>query len=228
MRKRYFAVLKLFHGIQRLLKTNIHTLIWISFLLLPCILLGQPGPSGAADDLAYDFAKHRGKVLFRNVEWGASKEQVLRADNSERRETGRDHLKLSSFLGDVSTDITYFFWKNHLIKGTYISSANYGEYSKFMEKYVYFKDMLTTKHGKPYIDTANWQNMEYKSQPDRWLLAILNGHLEHFSIWEREGIVISIKLTNVNKSVRIIIEYYIANIDEEIERTDDSAVLQDL
>lgn len=206
----------------------------LTYLLLFFALLSMQGSmlfaqnGNGSGDLGYDFSRHRDNVTFRNVPWGASKTEVLNIDKSIRRETGRDYLKLNSDLGDVNVDITYFFWENHLIKGTYISTENYGDFSKYIEKYKYFKDLLTKKHGAPYIDAANWQDMTYKNQPDRWMFAILRGHLEYFAIWERDGIVISIKFLEIGGVARILIEYYIPNIDDAIEKTDDSSVLEDL
>lgn len=185
-------------------------------------------PVPPSTEPTFDFSKYRGKTEFRNVPWGASKEDILRADPAERKETGVNHMTLTASLSDVDMDIVYFFWKNSLIKGVYYNNASLGEYSKFLEKYNYFKELMKNKHGKPYIDTSNWHNMEFKGQPNKWLLAVQRGHLEHFAIWEKDGIVVSIKFAQINGMPRILMEYFIANIDADIERTDDKAVLKDL
>jgi hypothetical protein len=176
----------------------------------------------------FDFSRYRGKTEFRNVPWGASKEDILRQDKSTRKATGADLLVVTTTLNDVNYEVRYFFWRNNLIKGVYLSMNNLGEYSKFLEKYNYFKGLLITKHGKPYIDTANWSSMELKREPNKWLLAVQRGQLEHFAIWERDGIVVQIKFSQIEGQPRILIEYYIANIDADIERTDDKEILKDL
>lgn len=187
-----------------------------------------PAPAETVSEPSFDFSRFRGKTEFRNVPWGASKEDILRQDKATRKETGPNHLILNTFLSDVNLDITYFFWKNNLIKGVYITTTSLGEYSKYLEKYNYFKELLKQKQGKPYIDTANWHSMEFKNQPNKWLLAVQRGQLEHFAIWEKDGIVVTIKFCQIGGMPRIMMEYYISNIDSDIERTDDKEVLKDL
>jgi hypothetical protein len=188
-----------------------------------------PDPGTQPVQPAFDFSRYRGKTEFRNVPWGASKEDILRQDKQNRKETGVNHLILNQyFSSDVNFDIVYFFWRNNLIKGVYVSTNNIGEYSKYLEKYNYFKELLKSKHGKPYIDTANWHSMELRNEPNKWLLAVQRGQLEHFAIWEKDGIVVNIKFCQINGMPRIMMEYYIANIDSDIERTDDKEILKDL
>lgn len=203
----------------------------VLFIFLFCLAFNasaQTQTNGSTLGGTIDFSKYNQGVTFRNIPWGAGKEDVLNEDASARKETGKDYLRLNSNLGEYNTDITYFFWRNQLIKGTYKTSQNYGEFSKYMEIYSYFKDLLTRKHGKPYIDTVNWHDMSFKNQPERWLVAVIRGHLEYFAIWERDGIIISIRFDTVKNTPMVSIEYYISNIDNEIEKTDDTEVLQDL
>lgn len=45
---------------------------------------------------------------------------------------------------------------------------------------------------------------------------------------EKDGIVVSVKFAQFGGTAKLMIEYYIANIDADIERTDDKEILKDL
>lgn len=182
-------------------------------------------PGGQAN---FDFSRFDNLPTFRSIPWGASKEYVLRNDNSQRIETGQDFLRLRNRLGDLEVDITYFFWRGHHIKGTYLTNENLGEYSTYFERYNWLKSLLAQKYGRPKIDLTNWADHTFKNQPHRWLTAISRGHLEHFAFWEEEDIVISIRFAAVNQRPSIMIEYFIKNFDAEVDQTDDAEVLRKL
>ena len=203
--------------------------IIILLLLLLCSVPGAHAQSnGGGSDIGYNFEQLRGLPPFRDVPWGASKKQVLNKDKSERKETGKDYLVLANTLDGVDVDITYFFWRDHFIKGVYLTTENLGEYSGYYDKYERFKDLLSQKYGNPKIDLTNWVDVTYKNRPEKWLVAISRGHLEHFAIWEQEDIVISIKFSAVNDRPSVKIEYFIKNFDAEMDETDDFEVLKDL
>ena len=176
----------------------------------------------------FDFSRFDNLPTFRSIPWGASKDYVLRNDDSQRIETGQDFLRLRNKLGDLEVDITYFFWRGHHIKGTYLTTQNLGEYSNYIERYNWLKSLLSQKYGSPKIDLMNWADHSFKNQPNRWLTAVSRGHLEHFAFWEEEDIVISIRLGAVNQRPSILVEYFIKNFDAEMDQTDDAEVLRKL
>ncbi len=182
-----------------------------------------------ANDISYDFSKLRSSDNFRNTPWGATKLQVLQSDDSPRKEVGEDHLVLEGVLGGVNVDITYFFWRGHFIKGTYTTIDAFNDYAGYLEKYMFFKDLLIKKYGQPKIDiNANWNDVTFKNKPDRWLSALSKGHVEHFAIWQKDNIVIQIKLGGVSGNPTIKMEYYIDNFDTEMQQVDDTDILRDL
>lgn len=204
----------------------------LSILLLFIFCLGgtsvysQVEPNGKS--IGYDFDKLRGMPPFRSIPWGASKEYVLQNDPNPRKETGKDYLVLKGQLDDIDVNITYFFWEGHFIKGVYLTTDILGEYSTYFETFTRFKDLLVQKYGKPIIDLTNWVDVSYKNRPDKWLLALSRGHLEHFAYWSQEQIVISIKLGAVDERPAIKIEYYIKNFDEKMNQSNNKDVLKDL
>ncbi|TNE71494.1 hypothetical protein EP331_09380 [bacterium] len=180
-------------------------------------------------DIPYDFSKLRSSDNFRNTPWGATKEQVLAVDDSPRKEVGGDYLVLTGILGDVNVDITYFFWRGHFIKGTYVSTDSFNDYGGYLEKYIWFKDLMVKKYGQPKIDIAsNWNNVSLKNKPDRWLTALSQGHVEHNATWQKDNIVIQIKLAGINGKPIIKMEYFIDNFDTEMQQVDDTDILRDL
>lgn len=179
--------------------------------------------------IAYDFSKLKTSDKFRKIPWGASKEQVLKSDPSTRKETGEDYLVLTDELGDYSVDITYFFWRGYFIKGTYQTTDSFNDFAGYYEQYTMFKEGLTKKYGRPRIDIkGNWSDVTYKNRPDKWQIALANGHLEYFAIWQKDNIVISIKLGSIDNSPSVKLEYYIDNFDSEMQQVDDADILEDL
>jgi hypothetical protein len=199
-----------------------------AMLLVPAVLFGQSSPNGSGE-VDYNFNQLSGVSPFRTIPWGASKEYVLKNDPSARKETGKDYLVLTSTLAEIQVDITYFFFKGHFIKGTYMTTENLGDYSTYMEKYQRFKALLTEKYGRPKIDLVNWVDVTFKNRPEKWLTAVSRGHLEHFAFWELENkIIISIKFSSVNEQPSLKIEYYIKNFDDRMDKIDDDEILKDL
>lgn len=194
----------------------------------PSIAQQNPNANGSKGkgDISFNFSGLQG--AFRGIPWGATKEYVLKNDPFERKETGEDYLVLTGRLGDIKVDATYIFWRDHLIKGTYITSDNFGDFANHVERYRYLKDLLADKYGRPKLDLQNWINITYKSMPDRYLNAISEGHLKYMAFWQQDRIIISIEFAAIDKKPVIKIEYYIENFDAEMDQTDDTEVLRDL
>lgn len=176
----------------------------------------------------YDFSKLSSADNFRNIPWGASKEQVLSSDSSPRKETGEDYLILEGKLSNIRVDISYFFWKGYFIKGAYITNEHFNDFSGYMEKYQILKEKLEKKFGSPLLDMIIWNDFEFKSKPERWLLALSRSHLEYSAYWQKDKIIISLKMESINNRPAIKIEYFIDKFDAEIQQVDDSDILRDL
>jgi len=188
----------------------------------------QVQPNGASGDVFYDFSQLSSSDNFRNIPWGASKEQVLSSDSSPRKETGEDYLILEGKLANTNVDISYFFWKGYFIKGSYLTTESFSDFSGYLEKYETLKDGLTKKYGSPMLDMIIWNDFMYKSKPERWLVALSKSHLEYISYWQKDKIIISAKMVSINSRPTIKIEYFIDKFDAEIQQVDDSDILRDL
>lgn len=182
------------------------------------------------NDIFYDFDRLSSSDTFRNIPWGASKEQILEKDSSPRKETGDDYLILTGQLGkDINVDISFFFWRGHFIKGTYLTTDAYKDFAGYLEKYDYIRRNLVEKYGQPKIYLSNyWSDVTYKNRPDRWLQALSKGHVKYIAYWQKDNIVIGIELGSVNSTASIKIEYFIDNFDTEMQQVDDSDILRDL
>lgn len=188
----------------------------------------QVQPNGVGGDVFYDFSQLSSSDNFRNIPWGASKEQVLSSDSSPRKETGEDYLILEGKLANTNVDISYFFWKGYFIKGSYLTSESFSDFSGYLEKYETLKEGLTKKYGSPMLDMIIWNDFMFKSKPERWLLALSKSHLEYISYWQKDKIIISAKMVSINSRPAIKVEYFIDKFDAEIQQVDDSDILRDL
>lgn len=180
------------------------------------------------DEESYDFSQFEDLPPFRNIPWGASREYVLENDDSQRIETGENYLVLRNELGDLDMDITYYFWRDHFVKGVYVSNEELGSYESYIQNYRRLKDLLDQKYGEPLLDLRRWADHTYQNRSDRWLTALSNGHLEHFAFWEEEELIISIRLGSVDQRPTIELEYYIRDFEREMDQTDDSEILENL
>lgn len=193
----------------------------------PVSIQVQPNTPIVGDGF-YDFSKLSSSDNFRNIPWGASKEQVLSSDSSPRKETGEDYLILEGKLSNVKVDISYFFWKGYFIKGAYATTEVLNDFSGYIEKYETFKENLAKKYGSPMLDMIIWNDFMYKSKPERWFLALSKSHLEYTCYWQKDKIIIALKMIAINGKPTIKIEYFIDKFDAEIQNVDDSDILRDL
>lgn len=192
--------------------------------------LSQNSPNGVKGkgDAASVFTQFQGLPTFRAIPWGATKEFVLRNDKSKPKETGEDYLVLRDQLGELSVDITYFFWRGHFVKGAYQTTNDLKNYSSYIEKYENLKRLITQKYSTPMLDLTNWIDFSYRNNQSMWLRALSIGHLEHFAYWKNDQLIISIKLSGINEKPVIKVEYYIQNFDNKMEETNDREILDDL
>ena len=200
--------------------------LFLMFVVAVGSVLGQKKPNGHST--GYNFDDLSELAAFRQIPWGENKEFILANDPSPRKETGKDYLVLSGQLDDVNVDIIYFFWEGHFIKGTYVTTEVFADYPSIYEKYTKFKKLLSDKYGEAKIDIQNWNVVTYRDRRDRWLYALAKGHQEHLAFWQRERVIISIKLLSISERPSIKIEYYIEDIDRNIENKDDQDILRDL
>ena len=209
----------------------------VRVILGVCLLTGlliQPSlhPSYAVvseDQEQYDFDQFNDLPPFRSIPWGESRQYVLENDDSQRVETGENYLVLRDELGNLSVDITYYFWRDHLVKGSYVSNRELGSYESYMDNYRRLKDLLYQKYGEPLLDLRRWADHTYQNRSERWLTALSNGHLEHFAFWEEGELIISIRLGAVDQRPTIELEYYIRDFESDMDSsTDDADILDDL
>ena len=147
------------------------------------------------------------KAQFKSVEWGASKDIVVKKYGDPI--TSTDEFVVYEF--DLAGDDVYgyfYFLKDKLYRGGYLLNENHTNKTEYLNYYGKYKTLLTKKYGQPINDEVVWLDDLYKDSSSDWGLAASIGHLVMYSSWNdgKTKIECSISGDNYKVTVKIIYE----------------------
>jgi hypothetical protein len=160
------------------------------------------------------------KPDFRNVQWGMSKEEVKKYENSEltsdiEEGLGYQNLRVARF----DTVLTYHFnVNNELFSAGYYLIHEHSNKNDFIDDFDYLKELLIEKYGEPKEDEIIWKDDLYKDDPSDWGMAIFTGDLIYKSLWENEDLIVELRLKGDNYKKEFTILYKSKEISDEISR----------
>lgn len=162
---------------------------------------------------------------FRGVLWGSSPSQVQANEKArqipinEKEKSPDDVLLYEDQLAGHDVNIYYQFNDNDkLINGTYFFRKNYTDPQLFLEDYKEFKELLSTKYGKPKMDEEEWSSNTVPFDKDDWGQAISDGYLDLIAYWSTDRTLIKISLVTLNNHPSLQIRYTAKTLDELVNK----------
>lgn len=155
---------------------------------------------------------------FRQVNWGMSMEEVKQAeDNSQLREESSTDLIYNITLNNIDFVLKYNFKNNKLYESFYIMNDSFDIGQIYIDKYKYFREILTEKYG----DASGKGRMKLGDTYDDTKLALYHKELVYMNNWETDKVKIESYLSKLGDGITILITYKskeYMNLKEEKEQ----------
>ena len=153
--------------------------------------------------------------MFRRANWRMTIDEVKNMEEDEPVLEKEDILFYEDTLLGLDVDIMYIFLDNQLFKGTYLIREEYENKNNYLDDYEKLRKALIEKYGKPILgegsDDVEWKNPLYKDEPHEYGFAVSIGHLEYYTLWEKnsngEDTAISIRLSGENHDITLNLSY---------------------
>lgn len=120
---------------------------------------------------------------FREADWGMTKEQVEKLENSKKKSLSIDKILYLGELGNLEVMIGYHFINNKLVKGQYIFDNKHTDSNQYILDYNKINDLLCSKYGDYASDRTVWNNDLFKNRPNDYGMALSVGHLVYMAVW---------------------------------------------
>jgi len=102
-----------------------------------------------------------------------------------------------SFLGQISqyeAIITYGFYKGSLIHVECFINPQNQLHQGRNNNYSFIKELLTIDLGNPKMNKMLWKNNMYQSDPEKWDLAVHQGHLRYLTAFKKDNTLVECKM----------------------------------
>jgi len=160
---------------------------------------------------------------FRFTKWGMTPAEVISSEKMDPIEKDEKMIKYKTQILDKNVELLYLFAQNKLIGASYRLDENYLNSERFIKAYARFKEELIKKYGPPNKEITNWKNDAFKSDRNKWGIALSLGYLEYFTFWETPGTTVSCGLKENNYYVLCSVEYWSVELSNllDIKNTGD-------
>lgn len=120
---------------------------------------------------------------FRNVNFGASRATVKKAEVAKIEEENNTELVFKTTIASQPTFVRYYFSADKLIRAEYNFLKQYRESEKYVEAYDSLQSQLEQKYGAPLSKLQHCDDPFYVNVPRRWGTGIVVGKLSRESSW---------------------------------------------
>jgi hypothetical protein len=155
---------------------------------------------------------------FRYTRWGMSPEEVIASETMTPVEKDETMIKYNTQILDKNVELLYLFAQNKLIGASYKLDENYLNSERFIKTYTRFKEELIKKYGSPNKEITHWKNDAFKSDRNKWGLALSLGYLELFTFWETPGTTVSCGLKEKNYFVLCSVDYWSMELSNLLDK----------
>lgn len=148
---------------------------------------------------------------FRKAQWGMTKEQIKRLENSSPLYEADDILlydiELNGLPG-IKVNCGYLFRDGEFFRGSYTFNSEHTNQNDYINDFKNIKSLFVKKYGKPQKDNVNWKNTLYKGNPEEYGFAVSMGHLNYFTFWETKDKIVSLALKGDNFKISLEAVYW--------------------
>jgi hypothetical protein len=147
--------------------------------------------------------------VFRKVNWGMSKEQVVNNEGKADTDNQNGYLMyIGKSINGTNTNILYVFNQNRLCSVMLTPELKHVNKNLYIDDYQSFKKVLIEKYGQPTLPIDMiWKNDLYKGDSNYYGMAVSAGHLKYTSSWDTTDTIIYETLRGDNFEVELNILY---------------------
>lgn len=167
-------------------------------------------------------------VKFRNLEWGMSLEEVLKAEDIEsvnKIEEDTEYpieyidegIYFSDVVGGLKTIVLMYFSENQLVGGTQLFQEQHHYKNKYIDDFEDVENILINKYGPASSSEIIWKNESWKDNPGYYGHAVALGHLEYEAEWYTANSIISHFLVGDGYEIDHFINYLSKQFKNKIE-----------
>jgi hypothetical protein len=161
-------------------------------------------------------------VGFRKMAWGASKAEVIAAENRDDYEEADSFLAFTAVIAGLPCSVIYVFVGDSLVRGKLAFTVQHANDNDFWDDFEALKSMLIKKYGSPGDDQTIWKSDTYKDNPNERGMAVSCGDLVRLVSWDLEETHVSLVLSGDNYEIELAIHYKSKSIghmeDEQMEQ----------
>lgn len=165
---------------------------------------------------------------FRNVNWGASMEEVKVSEKTKPDQESEESLLYRVQLAGKEVLLIYNFLPEHgLYSSGYFFNEEHTNKNGFIDDYQEVKSLLIKKYGEPISDRVIWSNDLFKDDPQDYGRAVSIGHLKYVSTWTVERTNITLGLLGENYEIGMILNYESLRLKKIAEEAKELKQLKD-
>ncbi len=156
------------------------------------------------------------KTDFRGFNWGASLPDIKANEKAKFVSQDKDDLlSYDDQLAGSDVNVNYQFNDNgKFVSGIYVFSKIYSNPQLYIQDFVKFKRLLTTKYGTPSLSKEEWSSNTTPSDKNNYGQAIADGNLTIYSLWTTDRSVIKITIIKYDNHPSLQIHYSAKTLDE--------------
>lgn len=121
--------------------------------------------------------------VFRSVNWGWSKKQVMATEQGKPMSDDPVLLYDAGTVGGLKAAVGYMFHQDKLAGAGYHFMEDHTNKNDFIEDYAKISEVLEKKYGKPKEVDVDWKDQDTRPEKSRLGLAVATGRLTMSRIW---------------------------------------------
>jgi hypothetical protein len=146
----------------------------------------------------YRKAKEPNEVLFRNVPWGATADEVKRLMKETPLFDRTPAIVYEDTVGNLQAHCVFGLAGGRFVRGQYQFAEEHTNPNGFLSDFSRIDTLLTKKYGKPSRSERIWNSDLYKDDPNRWGMAVKTGRLVIASEWKMGQVTVTHMLRGDN------------------------------
>lgn len=145
---------------------------------------------------------------FRNVNWGASIEEVKASEENKPDFSSEEILQYTTLLAGMDVSLFYKFLPEHgLYSAAYFFDEKHTNKNDFINDFKAIKSLLIEKYGDPILDKVIWEDDLFKDKPQNYGTAVSVGHLKYYCKWTSGRTDIILGLIGDNYEISMGLDY---------------------
>jgi hypothetical protein len=155
----------------------------------------------------YRKVKEPNEVLFRNVNWGATGDEVKRLMKDTPISDTPSVISFADTVDYLQAYCGFVLAGGRFVRGGYLITETHVNDNTFLSDFDRIDALLTKKYGKPSRSGRVWRDDLYRDRLNDWGMAVKTGHLTVQSEWRIGKVEVVHRLRGDNFRVEHRIDY---------------------